>query len=86
LGFELIGQMGPAFAIFANGDLKLWLGSPQTSAAHPMPDGRKPQAGGWNRFVIEVDDVVVNYERAARLNSKQNITKQNASPPRASMH
>jgi predicted enzyme related to lactoylglutathione lyase len=22
-----------------------------------MPDGRKPSAGGWNRFVIEVDDL-----------------------------
>ena len=22
-----------------------------------MPDGRKPQPGGWNRFVIEVEDI-----------------------------
>jgi predicted enzyme related to lactoylglutathione lyase len=22
-----------------------------------MPDGRKPEPGGWNRFVIEVDDL-----------------------------
>lgn len=57
LGFELVEQMGPAFAIVAKGDLNLWLSGPQTSAARPMPDGRKPEAGGWNRFVIEVDDI-----------------------------
>src|SRR5687767_2595714 len=59
LGFELVEQMGPAFAIVAKGDLRLWLSGPQTSAARPMPDGRKPEAGGWNRFVIEVDDIEV---------------------------
>jgi len=57
LGFELVQQMGAVFAIVAKGDLTLWLSSPQTSAARPMPDGRKPEAGGWNRFVIEVDDI-----------------------------
>ena len=57
LGFELIEQMGPAFAVVAKGDLNLWLSSPQTSAARPMPDGRQPEAGGWNRFVIQVDDI-----------------------------
>jgi catechol 2,3-dioxygenase-like lactoylglutathione lyase family enzyme len=57
LGFELVEQMGPAFAIIAKGDLTLWLSGPQTSAARPMPDGRKPEPGGWNRFVIEVDDI-----------------------------
>jgi len=57
LGFELIEQMGPAFAVVAKGDLRLWLSGPQSSAARPMPDGRKPEAGGWNRFVVEVDDI-----------------------------
>lgn len=57
LGFELIEQMGAAFAIVAKDDLNVWLSSPQTSAARPMPDGRKPAPGGWNRFVIEVDDI-----------------------------
>ena len=57
LDFKLIEQMGTAFAVVAKDDLNLWLSSPQTSAARPMPDGRKPEAGGWNRFVIEVDDI-----------------------------
>jgi predicted enzyme related to lactoylglutathione lyase len=56
--------MGPAFAIVALGDLSLWLSGPQSSAARPMPDGRCPEAGGWNRFVLEVDDLEA---RAAEL-------------------
>lgn len=70
LGFELIDQMGPAFAIVAKGDLNLWLSGPQTSAARPMPDGRQPEAGGWNRFVIEVEDIeslVASMKRAGVL-------------------
>ena len=49
--------MGPVFAVLARGDLRLWLSGRQTSAARPMPDGRKPEAGGWNRFVVEVEDI-----------------------------
>src|SRR5690554_5456573 len=57
LGFTLVEHMGPPFAIVAKGDLKLWLAGPQSSAARPMPDGRPPVPGGWNRLVIEVDDI-----------------------------
>ena len=56
-GFTLIQKMGPAFAIISKDDLNIWLSGPQASAARPMPDGRQPEAGGWNRFVIEVDDI-----------------------------
>jgi catechol 2,3-dioxygenase-like lactoylglutathione lyase family enzyme len=55
LGFVVTERMGPAFAIVTKADLTLWLSGPQTSAARPMPDGRKPEPGGWNRFVLEVD-------------------------------
>jgi catechol 2,3-dioxygenase-like lactoylglutathione lyase family enzyme len=57
IGFELVEQMGPAFAIVTKDDLNIWLSGPQSSAARSMPDGRKPEPGGWNRFVIEVDDI-----------------------------
>jgi len=75
LGFELIQQMGTAFAIVAKGDLNLWLSGPQTSAARPMPDGRKPEAGGWNRFVIEVDDIesLVTSMKSAGVLFRNNI-------------
>ena len=57
LGFTLAQQMGPAFAIVARDDLSLWLAGPKSSAARSMPDGRKPEPGGWNRLVLEVDDL-----------------------------
>ena len=57
LGFEVEESWGPAFSILAHGDLKLWLSGPGTSAAQPMPDGRKPEPGGWNRIVITVEDL-----------------------------
>ncbi len=57
LGFELEQRMGPAFAIVARDGLDLWLSGPQTSAAQPMPDGRQPGPGGWNRLVLTFDDL-----------------------------
>ena len=57
LGFTLADRWGPPFAIVERGDLQLWLSGPGTSAAKPMPDGAKPEPGGWNRFVIGVDDI-----------------------------
>ena len=57
LGFKLSQQFGPAMAILNHGDLTLWLAGPQASAARPMPDGRKPEPGGWNRFVLPVGDL-----------------------------
>jgi catechol 2,3-dioxygenase-like lactoylglutathione lyase family enzyme len=57
LGFTLEQQMGPAFAIVSRDGLSLWLSGPKSSAARPMPDGRQPEPGGWNRVVVEVDDL-----------------------------
>ena len=57
LGFDLVQQFGPNMAITRNGDLTLWLAGPGASAARPMPDGRTPEPGGWNRIVIETEDL-----------------------------
>lgn len=57
LGFSLTERWGPPFAMVARGDLTLWLSGPGTSAQRPLADGREPQPGGWNRLVIEVDDL-----------------------------
>jgi catechol 2,3-dioxygenase-like lactoylglutathione lyase family enzyme len=57
LGFELADRWGPPFAIVKKGDLSLWLSGPGTSAAKPLADGSVPQPGGWNRLVIQVDDL-----------------------------
>lgn len=57
LGFELVEQWGPAFAIVSREDISLWLSGPGTSAAKPMPDGSVPTPGGWNRIVVSVNDL-----------------------------
>jgi len=57
LGFTLQARWGPPFAILERDDLELWVSGPETSAARAMPDGAKPEPGGWNRFVIPVEDI-----------------------------
>lgn len=57
LAFDLEEQFGPAMAIVRKDDLTLWLAGPSSSAARPMPDGSQPTPGGWNRIVIEVQDI-----------------------------
>jgi catechol 2,3-dioxygenase-like lactoylglutathione lyase family enzyme len=77
LGFALRQQFGPAMAIVARGDLTLWLAGPLSSAAKPMPDGRRPEPGGWNRIVIEVDDIarVVTELRAAGVALRNDVVR-----------
>jgi predicted enzyme related to lactoylglutathione lyase len=57
LGFAVKQQFGANIAILTRGDLTLWVAGPNASAGRPMPDGRRPEPGGWNRFVIEVTDL-----------------------------
>jgi catechol 2,3-dioxygenase-like lactoylglutathione lyase family enzyme len=57
LGFQLHQQFGPAMAILKRNDLTLWVAGPQASASRPMPDGRRPEPGGWGRIVLEVDNL-----------------------------
>ncbi len=57
LDFVLQQKFGPAMAIVKRDNLTLWLAGPTASGARPMPDGRKPEPGGWNRIVIEVEDI-----------------------------
>ena len=57
IGFEVAERWGPPFAILSRGDLSLWLSGPGTSASKPLADGSQPVGGGWNRFVIQVDDL-----------------------------
>ena len=59
LGFEVTMRPGPGFAALSRGDLRLLLsgvGGPG-GAAQAMPDGRRPEPGGWNRIQIEVEDL-----------------------------
>lgn len=59
LGFHVDMHPGPGFAMLSRGDLQLLLNTPGGGggAGRAMDDGRTPEPGGWNRFVIEVDDI-----------------------------
>ena len=62
LGFPMEQNFGP-FAIVSRDDLQIWLSDSRTSAARPMTDGSVPSPGGWNRLVIQVDDLASLVER-----------------------
>jgi glyoxylase I family protein len=57
LGFHLTQSSGPVIAIVSRGKLDLLLSGPTSSGARPMPDGRRQEAGGWNRIVLYVDSI-----------------------------
>lgn len=63
LGFTVLSNMAPAFADVARGNLRLLLSGPSSSAARPMPDGRQPVGGGWNRIHLIVDDIRLEVEK-----------------------
>ncbi len=57
LGFKLDMKHPPAFAQVSIPSLKLILSGPGASGSRPMPDGRRQEPGGWNRVILEVDDL-----------------------------
>jgi catechol 2,3-dioxygenase-like lactoylglutathione lyase family enzyme len=62
-GFTLRSSTPPAFADVVRGRLRLLLSGPTSSAARPMPDGRTPAPGGWNRIHLIVEDIAREVER-----------------------
>jgi catechol 2,3-dioxygenase-like lactoylglutathione lyase family enzyme len=75
LGFTLLSSTLPAFADVLRGDLRLLLSGPTSSAGRPMPDGRRPEPGGWNRIHLIVEDLdsEVARLRAAGLRFRNDI-------------
>ncbi len=63
LGFTLLSSAAPAFADVTRGDLRLLLSGATSSAGRPMPDGRQPAPGGWNRIHLVVDDIAAEVDR-----------------------
>src|ERR671918_434109 len=61
--FEVRSSAAPAFADVVRGNLRLLLSGPKSSAGRPMPDGRTPEPGGWNRIHLIVDDLAAEVER-----------------------
>ena len=62
-GFTVRSNHAPAFADVERDNLRLLLSGPTSSAARPMPDGRTPEPGGWNRIHFIVDDIAGEVER-----------------------
>jgi catechol 2,3-dioxygenase-like lactoylglutathione lyase family enzyme len=77
LGFTVLTDQSPAFADVKRGQLRLLLSGPTSSAGRPMPDGRQPEPGGWNRIHLIVDDVAAEAERlrAAGVTFRNEIIK-----------
>ena len=57
LGFKLDHQNLPAFGQVSVGNLKLILSGPGASGSRPMPGGSQQEPGGWNRIILQVDDL-----------------------------
>ena len=59
LGFVEQMHPAPGFAMLSRGDLRLVLSAPSSEGGggQQMPDGTRPEPGGWNRFMVEVDDL-----------------------------
>jgi glyoxylase I family protein len=57
LGFNLDMQYLPAFGQVSIGGLKLILSGPGASGSRVMPDGRQQEPGGWNRVLLQVQDL-----------------------------
>jgi catechol 2,3-dioxygenase-like lactoylglutathione lyase family enzyme len=79
LGFQVKRQVKPNFAMLSRGKLELVLSTPfgPGGAAQPMPDGRRAEPGGWNRIIINVDDLPAEVARLreARLHFRNDIVK-----------
>ena len=75
LGFSVRTSFAPAFADVTRGNLRLLLSGPSSSAGRPMPDGRQPAPGGWNRIHLLVDDIAAEVEalRTAGLTFRNDV-------------
>jgi catechol 2,3-dioxygenase-like lactoylglutathione lyase family enzyme len=66
LGFTEVMHPSPMFAMLSRGDLRLVLSAPggqNVGGGSTLPDGRRPEPGGWNRFAVEVADLDATVER-----------------------
>jgi glyoxylase I family protein len=57
LGFKLDLLNPPAFGQVTVDGLKLILSGPGASGSRSMPDGRQQEPGGWNRVLLQVQDL-----------------------------
>ena len=79
LGFDEVMHPAPTFAMLARGDLRLVLSAPSGAGGggQAMPDGTRPEPGGWNRFSLEVSDLAAMVEtlRTAGVHFRNDIVE-----------
>ena len=68
-GFRVSAHSGPYFAIVERDNLQIVLSPPKGpgGGSQPMPDGRRPEPGGWNRVIVKsaaLDDEVATLRKA----------------------
>jgi glyoxylase I family protein len=77
LGFQVKQERSPNFAMLSRDNLELVLSTPfgPGGAAKPMKDGRKAEPGGWNRIIINVDDLNAEIDRLrkARVHFRNDV-------------
>lgn len=67
-GFEVKMKNAPYFAMIARDDVNIVLSTPYGpgGAAKPMNDGSKAEPGGWNRIIIDVEDLKAEVDRLTK--------------------
>jgi catechol 2,3-dioxygenase-like lactoylglutathione lyase family enzyme len=77
LGFHEDMHPAPTFAMLSCGDLRLLLSQPSEAGGggQAMPDGTRPEPGGWNRFSLEVTNLAATVDelRAAGARFRNDI-------------
>ena len=72
LGFRVSAQSGPHFALLARENLQLVLSPPKGTGggSQAMPDGHRPEPGGWNRIIVRSSNLEDDVEALRKAEVK----------------
>jgi catechol 2,3-dioxygenase-like lactoylglutathione lyase family enzyme len=72
LQFRVAGQSGKDFALLERQGLQLVLSPPRGpgGGSQPMPDGRRPEPGGWNRIVLKTGNLEADVDVLKKAGSQ----------------
>jgi glyoxylase I family protein len=72
LAFRAAAQSGPNFALLERENMQLVLSPPKGpgGGSQPLPDGRRPEPGGWNRIIVRCSDLESEISRLKKAGTK----------------
>src|SRR5262245_47902589 len=72
LRFQVSAQSGPYFAIVTRENFQLVLSPPKGpgGGSQPMPDGSRPEPGGWNRMILQSSNLEADIEALRKAGVK----------------